>query len=259
MVLSGCASVHVASQWAPGEVKLGGKNGEWAAPQAESKDLRVQALNDGKFLYLRVSTDSQALKSQLLGAFRQSFTLWLDPDGTFRQPLGLKLSYIPHNDYGLPRRPEAQARYLALGLRQAAVLPPGRDPLFLNMESTDLVVDMDRGWLFLDWQVPLGKDDAKPYSLPVQPGQTLFIRLETSALPRQDRKSGSEDEGDFHQQWAQANGFGGQEGQRGQGGREGGGGMGRRTGGRHGGGTEGSGEPEALDLGGTIQLATEPR
>src|SRR5580658_10218402 len=82
--LSSCGrEFAVPSPWASGELVPDMTSKDWASAFIpDGSDPQVQALNDDKFLYLYIATSSDAVKSELLGAFHQSLSLWFDPGMT---------------------------------------------------------------------------------------------------------------------------------------------------------------------------------
>src|SRR5688572_20416773 len=110
-LVSGCsAALVVPSRWG-----FDPPRGLSGLPPGDLQGLVVEAQNDRDHLYLRLATDGERLKSQLLGGFQQDLTIWFEPgDAKDRSPQGRGLRIAIHRmpGVGYPRRSEEQKEYL---------------------------------------------------------------------------------------------------------------------------------------------------
>jgi hypothetical protein len=257
----------IDSHWRDRDVAIDGDNGEWPGPLVpveENHPLLTAAMNDGRYLYLVLSTNDATVRRQI---FRQGLILWFDPSGGDKKhfgvkyPVGVPLEEAggrggyrrggygggrPSSDSGsgdpahsTPSDPEPIDRLEVYG--------PQKDDVhsFVTTMAPAIAVKTGtvEGYAVYELKVPLGKTADAPYAIEAKPGAVIGFGLETPKVeqPSHEGRSG---------------GFGGMGG--GMGGRGGGG-----TGGHGGGGGGGRGgdrggyePPKALKLWAAIKLAT---
>ncbi len=241
---AGCGGMEIRSQRPQQELNLDGKDGAWAKVDGrEENDLTIKSANDDKFLYLYLSTIAWRVKTQLLGAYRQSLTVWFDPDNQGKKAKGLRITFQPPLETPFPKTDEEERHYLASSTRTAEVLwideTTYSSPLSSGSGETVLATGLDRGELVYELKVPLQAGHDHAFAVNSRPGGTLGVILETSPI---DPNSQHQQE-THHQPTAGGGGYGGEGsggvGFGGSGGGSGGGGGRGGHGGRHGGGKGG--------------------
>lgn len=248
---------HFDSHPVDGTITIDGSFDDWTGSpgnlESFGKDsIAIQALNDGKFLYVRLSASDPAVRSQIV---RRGLTVWFDPKGGTKKTFGVRYPVIEDQTdggiggyrFGGRRQPGGGGQGSGSGSGTPAqpdvseqppdrvdILGPGKnDEVSLtreHLEGVEVAFQVQQGILQYELKVPLAKTDETPYAIGAASGASIGIGLET-ARPQQ-RNFGAEPGG--------YGGGGGGFGGRGGFGR--GGGMGRRPGG------EGLGSQEAKPL-----------
>src|SRR5512132_1173632 len=75
------AKPRIESHWRDHEIAIDGDNGDWAGPLAAVDDkhpVTAGAANDGRFLFLVLSTSDAVMRRQIM---RQGLIVWFDPAG----------------------------------------------------------------------------------------------------------------------------------------------------------------------------------
>jgi hypothetical protein len=231
---------HFDSQRRDGAIAIDAKFDDWYGNLQAFGDqpVSIQALNDGEFLYIRLTSSDRAARAQIM---RQGLTLWFDPDGGTKKKLGIKYPVV---ERGAPDegpggfggmgggggrarggrdRPDAGDEGSTAPLDRVDILGPGKnDARSLtrdHLPGVDVAIRSEQGTLGYELKIPLARTADRPYALDTQPGKTIGIGIETAKLQR------SFDEG-------RGGGFGGGGGIGGRGGMGGRGGGGRRGGDR---------------------------
>ncbi len=84
---------EIPSAWNDSTVKVDGIGGEWDTDaMTEKEGLSVAAANDGKDLYIYAVAADRSSAAQLSGAFKQTFTLWLDGKGGKKKVYGIRIT-----------------------------------------------------------------------------------------------------------------------------------------------------------------------
>lgn len=181
---AGCATLIIPSRWDSSPA-----SGLTGLPSAELKGLVIDTSNDNDFLYLRLVTDAESIKCQLMGAFHQSFTIWFEPADAVRggrDGRGLRISYHRKPGVAYPRRPEEQKEYFRAATREVALLggdwPGGEQILHPDAKEISLLVEMDQGRLAYSMKIPLRPLKKNSWSLGVEPGENLGLVLITSPI-----------------------------------------------------------------------------
>lgn len=199
----------------------------------EAAPVAVQFLNDGEYLYMRMTASSTTERMQVV---RQGFTVWFDPAGGTKKHFGVRYPVVEHGTGGDgdPRggggrrgggRPGGGERD---GLSEPSpgdrldVLGPGKDDARMltrdHAQGVDVAIRSEQGTLQYELKVPLVKSAEHPYAIDAVAGKPIGFGLETGKSQHAFSMGGP------------GGGFGG-----------GGGGMGGRGGGRGGGGGGGRG------------------
>jgi hypothetical protein len=189
-LLSGCAHINLVSQWTPHELRINLSKGTWAQTiQVENQDFLVEAMNDDTYLYLFLATNSDRVKSQLLGAFHQKFTLWFDPGRQGKYDTGLDLIFHRKPGVSFPKTDSEEKEYWAAATHELTLLAPGQEgyPRSLPLDSTevDWQSDMENGKLVYALKIPLHQISDGTWSIGAEPGQRLQILMQTSAIDPQ--------------------------------------------------------------------------
>ncbi len=91
--LSAAERPHFDSQVRDGAITVDGKYNDWYGHlQPFGKEpIAIQFLNDGEFLYVRLTASDAATRMQIV---RQGMTIWFDPGGGSRKKLGIKYPVV---------------------------------------------------------------------------------------------------------------------------------------------------------------------
>ena len=231
------------SQLRDGAITVDGRYDDWYGhlDPFESAPVALQFLNDGEYLYMRMTASSTAERMQIV---RQGFTVWFDPAGGTKKHFGVRYPVVEHGS-----GPEGDPRgggYGGYGGRRGGgsreggdheslpepspgdridVLGPGKDDARMltrdHAQGVDVAIRSEQGTLQYELKVPLVKSADHPYAIEAVAGKPVGFGLETAKAQQHSFGMGGP-----------GGGFGGGGG--GMGGR--GGGMGGRGGGMHGGG-----------------------
>lgn len=243
---------HFDSHPLDGAITIDGSFDDWTRNAGTlepfGKDpLSIQALNDGTFLYVRLSVSDPGVRSQIT---RRGLTIWFDPKGGTKKTFGIRYPVIEDpggegRSYGRGHGHGAQPEDMNEDQPpdRVDIVGPGKnDEVSLtreHLEGVDVAFTTVQGVLQYELKVPLEKSGDTPYAIGVPSGATIGIGLETPKP--QMRSFGGEPGG----------GFGGGYGGRGGFGRGGGMGGGHRGGS---GGERGFQPPKPLKGWGTLTL-----
>lgn len=225
----------------------------------EAAPMAVQFLNDGEFLYMRLTASAASERRQIL---RQGFTVWFDPAGGTRKHFGVRYPVVERGDPDEERRGEFGGRKgggqrgsdsASLPEPSAGdridVLGPGKDDARMltrdHAQGVDAAVQLEQGELQYELKVPLVRNDVHPYAIEAASGKPIGVGLETGRLEPVSFGSGG-----------RGGGFGGVGG--GMGGRGGGMGGGHRGGSREG-EREGYAAPKPIKGWGLVTIAAPAR
>src|SRR5258708_16686741 len=137
--LSAAERPHFDSQVRDGAITVDGKYNDWYGHlQPFGKEpIAIQFLNDGEFLYVRLTASDAATRMQIV---RQGMTIWFDPGGGSRKKLGIKYPVVegggPGGLGGGPRRRGEGGAGAGIGPADRLALPAPRptDPRPLTPE-----------------------------------------------------------------------------------------------------------------------------
>jgi hypothetical protein len=263
--LAAAEKTHLLSQLRDGAITVDGQFDDWYGnlqPLAVAP-VSVQALNDGEFLYLRLTASDAATRMQIM---RQGLTVWFDPAGGTKKKLGIRYPVVEPGEHGRGRggygrgghgggdRPgegggqgDGVDSERDAPVNRVDILGPGKDEARSltreHLSGVDVAVHAEQGLLQYELKVPLTQNSDHPYAIEAQPGKTIGLGLETGAMQHHAGPEGGR------------GGYGGGMGGRGGGGM-GGRGRGMGGGGRHGGGGErGFQPPKPLKVWATVAIA----
>jgi len=223
----------------------------------EAAPVAVQFLNDGEYLYMRMTASSTPERMQIV---RQGLVVWFDPAGGTKKQFGVRYPIVEHGSGpdGDPRGGYGGRRG---GAREGAerempepspsdridVLGPGKDDARMltrdHAQGVDVAIRSEQGTLQYELKVPLVKSADHPYAIGAVAGKPIGFGLETGKPEQRSFGTGGS-----------GGGFGGG----GMGGR--GGGMGGHGGGgMHGGGGGRSGGEAAKPMKGWALVTIAPQ
>jgi hypothetical protein len=204
-----------------------------------SDPVAIQFLNDGEFLYVRLTASDAAARMQIA---RLGMTVWFDPGGGTKKKFGVKYPVVEQGGQDSQGRGRGGFGGGGRGRRggddetgpsteRVDVLGPGKDDARSltrgHLQGLDVAIHNEQGTLQYELKVPLAKTGDHPYAIETAPGKTIGVGLETGKMPQRSAGMGR--------------GGGGGGGMGGGGRGRGGGGMGGRGGGGGGGGRAGGG------------------
>lgn len=181
-----CTPYVMNSQWAPPGQPMGAAAWQSLGGGADA-EMALKVMNDGNYFYLFLSTESERIKCQLLGAFQQSLNIWFATNERFRDARGIRISFHRLPGTGFPHSDAEEREYMRAATREVALVFPGRsDPKFLDEKSKDndieVSTEMTEGRLTYFLKIPLASSPAHDWALDLQPGQSLVFGLETSPI-----------------------------------------------------------------------------
>ena len=217
--------------------------------------VAVQFLNDGEFLYIRLTASDAATRMQIR---RLGMTVWFDPSGGTKKKFGIRYPVVEGGagngegrgrhgrgfGGGSAKSGEASPDEAAEPGDRIDIIGPGKDDARSltrdHLPGVGVAIRTEEGTLHYELKVPLARTTDQPYAIDTAPGRTIGVGLETGKMPQ--RSSGA----------GRGGGFGG-----GGGGGMGGGGRG------HGGGMGGGGRggqrdfqpPKPLKVWGIVAIA----
>jgi uncharacterized membrane protein YgcG len=214
------------SQRRDGAITVDGKFDDWYGQlQPFGADpVAIQFLNDGEFLYVRLTASDAATRMQIR---RLGMTIWFDPSGGTKKKFGIKYPVVEAGDgfeVGRGRRGEGLPDDSAGPGDRVDIIGPGKDDAHSltrgHLSGVDVAIRAEEGTLHYELKVPLTRTADHPYAIDTAPEKTIGVGLETGK--RQQRSFGT----------GRGGGFGGgmPGGGRGPGGGMGGGGRGGRGG-----------------------------
>ena len=243
------------SQLRDSAITVDGKYDDWYGhlDPFEASPVAVQFLNDGEFLYMRMTASSTPERMQIV---RQGLVVWFDPAGGTKKHFGIRYPIVEHGSgpegdprgggggyggYGGHRGGGGghEGGEREGGDREGAsepspgdridVLGPGKDDARMltrdHAQGVDVAIRTEQGTLQYELKVPLVKSADHPYAIEAAAGKPIGFGLEAGKTQHSFGIGGP------------GGGFGGGGGGGGGMGGRGGGGMGGRGGGgMHGGG-----------------------
>lgn len=245
------------SQRRDGAIAVDGRFDDWYGPlQPFGADpVAIQFLNDGDFLYVRLTASDAATRKQIR---RLGMTIWFDPSGGTKKKFGIKYPVVETGGgaSGRGHRGEGSSQDAPEPGDRVDIFGPGKDDARSltrdHLSGVEVAIREEEGTLHYELKVPLGHASDHPYAIDTAPGRTIGVGLETGKMQQH-----SSDTGRGGGSGGGGGGMGG--GGRGHGGGGGGGGMGGGGGrGGHGGGGEGQGDfqpPKPLKSWGIVAIA----
>jgi hypothetical protein len=251
---------HFDSTGRDGVITVDGNYDDWYGHlQPFGNDpVAIQFLNDGEFLYARLTASDPATRMQIL---RQGMTIWFDPAGGTKKKLGIKYPVVEGGGVarggrgggyggGGGRRGEDAPDDPVAPADRVDILGPGKDDARSltrdHLSGVDVAIRSEQGTLQYELKVPLARTADHPYAIEAAPGATIGVGLETAKM--EQRAVGEGRGGGF--------GGGGGGGMPGGGRGRGGGGMGGRGGGGRGGDQQrGFQPPKPLKAWATLTIA----
>ena len=220
--------------------------------------VAIQFLNDGEFLYIRLTASDAATRMQIR---RLGMTLWFDPSGGTKKKFGIKYPVVERDGNGdgrggrggfgggSGRRGGGPPDEEIEPADRVDIIGPGKDDARSltrdHLPGVGVAIRAEEGTLHYELKVPLVRTADHPYAIDTSPGQTIGVGLETGKMPQ--RSSGAGRGGGFG---------GGGGGGMGGGGRGHGGGMGGGGRGGHGGGGQRDFQPpKPLKVWGIVAIA----
>ena len=265
LTLAASEKPHFESKGLDSAITVDGKFDDWYGNlQPFGADpVSIQFLNDGQFLYVRVTASDAATRNEIM---RQGMTVWFDSGGGTKKKLGIRYPVVEHG-----QGPDAEGSgsrgggggYGGYGGARAHhgdgpppeesdspsdrvdILGPGKDDARSltreHLSGVDVAVRTEQGTLQYELKVPLAKTDDHPYAIETAGGKTIGVGLETGKAEQHSSTAGR---GGGMGGGGGGGGMGGMGGGgRGHGGGGGGGGMGRGGGGGGGGGQHAGYQP----------------
>jgi hypothetical protein len=238
IVVAAAARPHFDSQRRDGAITVDAKFDDWYGNLQPFADqpVSIQTLNDGEFLYLRLTASDPAARMQIM---RQGMTVWFDPQGGTKKKLGIKYPVVergagPDDERGgfggrggrgRRDRPEGAEETSTSPTDRVDILGPGKDDARSltrdHLSGIDVAIRSEQGTLQYELRVPLAHTGDRPYAIDTQPGKTIGVGIETQKP--QQRSFGEGGGGGFGGGGGGMGGHGGGMGGRGGGGRGGGG------------------------------------
>ncbi|HBA62090.1 MAG TPA: hypothetical protein DCZ92_14995 [Elusimicrobia bacterium] len=160
---------QLPAKWNDSKIIVDGADGDWdEGGSIEKNGLAVAAANDDQYLYVCVRAADRDGAAQLGGAFKQSFTLWLDAGGK-KKGYGIKLDHRG----GAPEREP-----LAVSTASYTATVVDKDGPLGSLESEGIGFMPGLGKkkrLLFEFRIPLAK-------AAVRPGGALSLGFETSDI-----------------------------------------------------------------------------
>ncbi|HMC77961.1 MAG TPA: hypothetical protein VKH34_12535 [Vicinamibacterales bacterium] len=260
--LSAAERPHFESKGLDGAITVDGSFDDWYGhPDPFGADpVAVQFLNDGDFLYVRLTASDAAARRQIS---RAGMTIWFDPAGGTKKKFGIRYPVVERGEgaqAGEGRGRGGRGR----GTRPAPppvgesgpptervdILGPGKDDARSltrdHLAGVNVAIRAGQGTLQYELRVPLASGGDRPYAIGTAPGKTIGVGIETQKM--QQPSSGSGRGGGFG---GGGGGMGGGGGRGRGGGGGGGGGMGRGGGGA---GQRGGEQPKPMKAWATVTI-----
>jgi hypothetical protein len=272
---------NLESSWLDRVITIDGKAPEWAGREAffdETNGLKIGFSNDGRYLYVYVSTWNQRMQRQIL---MNGLTVWFDATGgkseTFGVNYPMKRSMPATREMSRDTSAETPrdmrnmlGNLLSEARGELAIVGSGGEPVAslsaTDSGSTDVeaMIDIANRTLIYELKLPLARTDGTPYAINAEPGKIIGIgfKVGTRELGEMRRGEGAPSEGTGGRHGGGEGGFpgggGGEGGFHGGGGGGGGGFHGGGGGGEMGGRGEGPGGAQPFELWTKVRLAAGP-
>ncbi len=198
LLLSGCNTVELQSEWRKNEISIDGHVTDWEQNSyyIEDEDIVLTLLNDEEYIYIMLNTRETQIVEQIL---MSGFTIYFDPDNGKDKSFGIK--------YPVGKKPSEQQETRGMDFDRGS----GRTEQDMKMmlgqagEFIDIVNSSDEntynsisleyaakigigvalsetlGVFFYEFKIPLYHNDKHPYAIGVEPDDTstepIFIGI----------------------------------------------------------------------------------
>ncbi len=183
LVVGGCGTLQLSSQWTGNAISVDGRADDWTGKTTSigTKKMAIGFANDTNYVYLMLSTTDRSTSRMLM---MQGLTVWFDTAG------GRTKSYGIHYPIGLfsggGRQSESDPFSATRGnspMSQLELLRPGQDdarrlPVSVAQGIQARVSYTDAGFVY-ELRIPYASDAHFPYSLCARPGALIGVGLET--------------------------------------------------------------------------------
>jgi hypothetical protein len=193
LLLAGCHDFQLSSTWKDRNIVIDGKDTEWQDCMSQEGSVYLGVCNDADYLYLCLSATGKATKAQLMGLFKQSFTVWFDPQGKGRRAFGVRFSNeSPFMNEALVNKvqflktPEFQivANEMIHNMEIEVLKNNYPVALLADAKGIDVAAGMSMNGrkLTFEFRVPLKKSGDHPFAIEAMPGKPVSIGVETSPM-----------------------------------------------------------------------------
>jgi len=187
--ISAAEKLHFDSHQRDGAIAVDGTFDDWTGnlEPLGSNPESIQVVNDGEFLYLRLTASEAGARRQIM---RQGLTVWFDPGGGTKKKLGIRFPVVEYGESGgggsegYGRRGGADhSTETSSPADRVDILGPGKDDARSltreHLSGVDVAVRSEEGILQYELKVPLAKTADHPYAVEAEPGKTIGIGFET--------------------------------------------------------------------------------
>ncbi|MBN1822837.1 MAG: hypothetical protein JW803_00805 [Endomicrobiales bacterium] len=193
LFLSGCRDFKTESCWKDREISVDGNDDEWRGRMVKAMNVYFGAMNDAENLYVCMSVTDKKTKAQMMGLFKQTFTLWFDPNGKKAKAFGLRFS----NDSAFMNEVLVEKiRYLRTPLfqvigsemmnnLQVEILEHDYPVAMLSdAKGIDIGagISMSGRKLTYEFKIPLGKSADAPFAIGARECSEISMGVETSEI-----------------------------------------------------------------------------
>jgi hypothetical protein len=189
-----------ASQLRDGAITVDGRYDDWYGhlDPFEAAPVAVQFLNDGEYLYMRMTASSTQERMQIV---RQGFVVWFDPAGGTKKHFGIRYPIVEHGSApdgegrgggyggsgggrrGGPRDGDRESAPEPSPGDRIDVLGPGKDDARMltrdHAQGVDVAIRSEQGTLQYELRVPLARSADHPYAIEAVAGKPIGFGLET--------------------------------------------------------------------------------
>jgi hypothetical protein len=201
--MSGCGAYKISSSWKDRDIKIDGDDSEWNGRMTQCDSTFFGVCNDTDSLYMCITTTDDNVKSQLLGMYGQTFTLWFDPDDDNNKTFGLRFSsgkpysktragsdstLSDKNQIFMTAAKEYKENLKVAVIENGKIIAQLADTKGIE---TALGVAQDGKKLTYELKVPLKTNDSTIYAIKTSPGKTIGVIFESSKTTASYANSGS--------------------------------------------------------------------
>ena len=185
------------SQLRDAAITVDGRYDDWYGhlDPFEAAPVAVQFLNDGEYLYMRMTASSTEERRQIV---RQGFIVWFDPAGGTKKHFGIRYPIVEHGSApdgegrgggygggrrGGPRDGDHESTAEPSPGDRIDVLGPGKDDARMltrdHAQGVDVAIRSEQGTLQYELRVPLARSADHPYAIEAVAGKPIGFGLET--------------------------------------------------------------------------------